>query len=466
MAINRDDYGSWLEYKAALDAEPAPTGFNEGSTTFDYQSRYNQYISQGYEPQDAKTWADLEAKYGLGFGPTTGLAPTDLQAYVGLLDKYDPNRGYDTDFGSRLLQAAPFVMAGAGAAGLLGTGATTFGGAVGAGEVAAGGAMDMMGSAGVGSSLGGGATASAAELGAGSALASGAGATAMASEPIAAASPLAAPTATPMVAPEVASFGAAPVAGAPEVIGSQLGATSLGTGLTTVSPEFVAASGAAGGLGTAAGTGLATSLIGAGLGTATGGGGIIESLLSDPKKLAQIGGGAWQIYEGLRAEGKIDEANAYLKQAFERSDPFAPARAGAMDQYMQWQKDPMSYMSSPLAQMQIDQMNRAARAKQASLGQTWNIGADGGIQGSGIGAVDFARELQTNLAKQYETALGNRAQQAGMNLFPNMQALGQMGSMIGQGVDATQQTGAGAGNVLGGLWGVFGDDIKKGVFGA
>jgi hypothetical protein len=193
----------------------------------------------------------------------------------------------------------------------------------------------------------------------------------------------------------------------------------------------------------------------------------LSSLLSNPKLLAQIGGGVWSIYEGMKAKGLTKEADAYLKQAFERSDPFAPARTGAMDQYMQWQKDPMSYMSSPLAQMQIDQMNRAARAKQAQLGQTWNIGADGGIQGSGIGAVDFAGQLQTNLAKQYETALNNRAVQGGMNLFPNMQALGQMGDMVDRRTQATTKTGGGIGNVVGPIWNaVGGSDILRGIFGA
>ena len=133
-------------------------------------------------------------------------------------------------------------------------------------------------------------------------------------------------------------------------------------------------------------------------------------------------------------------------------------------------QDPMSYMSSPLAQMQIDQLNRAQRAKQAQLGDTWSINpTTGNIQGSGTGAVDFATQMQQNLAKQYETALMNRAQQAGMNLFPNAQMLQQLGSaagmqnqagntgagLFGYGVDLAKQTGVidWAQSQLGGLFG-------------
>ena len=102
-------------------------------------------------------------------------------------------------------------------------------------------------------------------------------------------------------------------------------------------------------------------------------------------------------------------------------------------------------MSSPLARMQIDELNRATRAKQAQLGQTWSVDPQGNIRGSGAGAVDFASQLQYNLARQYETALGNRAQQAGMSLFPSSAMMQSMAQVPGLQADAQRQMGLGVG---------------------
>jgi len=183
------------------------------------------------------------------------------------------------------------------------------------------------------------------------------------------------------------------------------------------------------------------------------------------QNLADMGGGIWQLYQAAQARGDVKEAQRILQEAFKQSDPFAPARSGAMQEYMTWQQDPNAYMSSPLARMQIDEMNRAVRAKQSQLGQTWNVGADGQIQGSGSGSVDFAKQLQNNLFTQYETALQNRAQQGGANLFPNMQALSQLGSLAGMENQARSQTGAGIGNIIGAGSKMF-PEIGRGIEGA
>lgn len=263
-------------------------------------------------------------------------------------------------------------------------------------------------------------------------------------------------------------------AGGTGVGGSMMGMGELGSGFSSAG----LASGVGGtslpAIGTATGTALpgAATALGAGVaptaaaaGVSAVGGGLAGLMTpANMQTLIKAGGGLYQIFQAAQASGDIKKAQQVLQQAFERSDPFATARQGAANQYMQWQQDPMSYMSSPLAKMQIDEMNRAARAKQASLGQTWNIGADGGIQGSGIGAVDFAGQLQTNLSKQYETALNNRATQGGMNLFPNMQALSQMGDMLGLQNQTRTATGAGAGQVLGALPDLV--NFGKSIFGA
>lgn len=154
------------------------------------------------------------------------------------------------------------------------------------------------------------------------------------------------------------------------------------------------------------------------------GGATTDSIINRLKNInlqdaLRMGGSVYKIWRGVQSGQDMSRAVNDLRAAQAAGNPLAQARITAAGQANQMMQDPMSYMSSPIAQMQIDQMNRAVRAKQASLGQTWNIGADGGIQGSGVGAVDFARELQTNLARQYETALMNRANIGGMNLFPN-----------------------------------------------
>jgi len=137
------------------------------------------------------------------------------------------------------------------------------------------------------------------------------------------------------------------------------------------------------------------------------------------KDILQLAAQGYGLYSSIDALGDRRDAEREMREAFNRSDPFAAERAAAGSQYLEWMQDPNKYMSSPIARLQIDELNRAARAKQSQLGTTWSIGADGNITGSGSGAADFAKQLQTNLASQYETALGNRAQQAGMSLFPS-----------------------------------------------
>lgn len=320
-------------------------------------------------------------------------------------------------------------------------------------------------------------------------------------------------------------FGAAPVAGAPTIgAGGALGATSLGTG--TLATEGLGAGslwgGASGAMTAGAGT-AASSLFGEGIGdlsnmavnegvttpmTETVNDGWLfdqmggttgaetpsgmdlagDLATSQPGEAGYMGNMApqsggltmpsmtdlakfgYSIYNTQQQNQRAMQLYQQAQQGMQASDPFAPGRASALAQYQQMVRDPMSYMSSPLAQMQIDQMNRAQRAKQAQLGDTWSINqATGNIQGSGTGAVDFATQMQQNLAKQYETALQNRAQQAGMNLFPNAQFLQQMGQaagmqkqagsqqsgLFGMGVDLAKQSGLfdWAGSQLGGLFG-------------
>jgi len=137
------------------------------------------------------------------------------------------------------------------------------------------------------------------------------------------------------------------------------------------------------------------------------------------KDILQLASQGYGLYSSIGALGNRRDAERELRAAFERSDPFAKERAAAGNQYSEWLQDPNKYMSSPIARLQIDELNRAARAKQSQLGTTWSVNPEGNITGSGSGAADFAKQLQTNLASQYETALGNRAQQAGMSLFPS-----------------------------------------------
>ena len=342
-----------------------------------------------------------------GYGPAGGLMNAmnlpGANSIGKVADRYDAafqaaNRGY-----------GPYVaMAGVGAAGLAGVGAAGAGGAAAVPE--AGGAF---------TAAGGGGINAATSLPAGSTLA-GEGLMGNAS----------------IMGEGALGSGYSGAGVSAGVGGTSLPAIATGTG--------TALPGAATTLG-AAGAPLAATA-----GTA---GGELAGLMTtaNMNTLIKAGGGLYQIFQAAKAAGDVKKAQQAMQQALERSDPFGPARAGARDQYMQWQQDPMSYMSSPLAQMQIDQLNRAARAKQAQLGQTWNIGADGGIQGSGIGAVDFATQLQTNLAKQYETALQNRAEQGGMSLFPNMQAFSQIGNNISMANQARTAMGSGAGQVIGAI---------------
>ena len=151
----------------------------------------------------------------------------------------------------------------------------------------------------------------------------------------------------------------------------------------------------------------------------------IQDFLKYGLPIAASGLGLSGALAGGRAL-RADEAR--LNAAFDRSDPFGDERKAAGDQYLEWLEDPSTYMSSPIARLQIDEMNREAQRKNAMLGQTWNVDQEGNIRGSGTGATEFAKQLQFNLAKQYEQALGNRAQQAGMSLFPSAEISRQLGS--------------------------------------
>ena len=184
----------------------------------------------------------------------------------------------------------------------------------------------------------------------------------------------------------------------------------------------------------------------------------------------------WNLYQGNRSGKDAEEFQRLLQQGFERSDPFAEQRQQAGAQYRQFLKDPASYFNSPLARLQIEEMNRAVRAKQAGMGQTWNIDEMGNVRGSGTGATDFAKNLQTNLAAQYETMLGNRAQQAGMQLFPSSQMLTAQGGAFGMQQQARNQTGAGMGLLASSASRLFPEieqgfnsgveGIRRGIFGA
>ena len=295
-------------------------------------------------------------------------------------------------------------------------------------------------------------------------------------------------------------FGAAPVAGAPVVgAGGTLGTTALGSG--ALATEGLGAGslwgGASGAMTAGAGATGAASLFGEGIGDLTnmaanegvttpmadtvnegwlydqmGGGEVLPQ--STGPGVTQEGLNAWNarpgtgltmpsitdlakfgysIYNTQQQNDRAKQLYQQAQQGMKASDPFAPGRATALADYQKMMADPMSYMSSPLAQMQIDQLNRAQRAKQAQLGDTWSINpTTGAIQGSGTGAVDFATQMQQNLAKQYEGALRSRAEMAGMNLFPNAQMLSQMGQAAGM-----QNT---AGNTGAGLFG-YGVDLAK-----
>ena len=289
----------------------------------------------------------------------------------------------------------------------------------------------------------------------------------------------------------------APVAGAPTALsGGALGTTSLGGGaLTSVAPEFAAWSAGAGGLGAtegvAGGGSWLTDAVGGespidmsyasssapesaswtagadvgGPGEALTGatGNLGSSLsLSDAGKFIKewgpLASSAFGLYGSIGAAGRANDEEARLRAAFDRSDPFAEARKSAGDQYLEWQQDPSKYMSSPIARLQIDEMNREAQRKNAMLGQTWNVDNAGNIRGSGTGANEFAKQLQFNLTRQYEQALGNRAQQAGMSLFPNAEISRQLSQ------NAASQQGVQRdiyGNIIG-LAGSLGDLYSSG----
>ena len=266
----------------------------------------------------------------------------------------------------------------------------------------------------------------------------------------------------------------APVAGAPAVgAGGALGATSLGTGLATVAPEFAAWSAGAGGLGAAAG---GSSLLGIGdspLAAPAGGGypmpppsgaiptyagmtapaSTISQTIKDWLPAVSAGVG---LFNSIGAMGDRRDSEAALRAAFDRSDPFAAARQSAGAQYLEWQQDPSKYMSSPIARLQIDEMNREAQRKNAALGQTWNIDEMGNIRGSGTGATEFARQLQFNLARQYEQALGNRAQQAGMSLFPSAEMARSLAQVQGSGYGLRTDAAKNVVGLIGGLGDLYG----------
>ena len=309
----------------------------------------------------------------------------------------------------------------------------------------------------------------------------------------------------------------APVAGAPTIGGAgAFGTTSLGGGaLTSVAPEFSAWSAGAGGLGSVGGIAGGANLLDgandwAGEFDATSGGGSNDFMnvadettggidpypaetapstfnegawaaggpgeaatgatgalgsgfnLADAGKFIKewgpLASSAFGLYGSIGAKDRLGDEQARLNAAFDRSDPFAEARRSAGDQYLEWQQDPSKYMSSPIARLQIDEMNREAQRKNAMLGQTWNVDNSGNIRGSGTGANEFAKQLQFNLAKQYEQALGNRAQQAGMSLFPNQEISRQLSQNAAsqQGVQRDMY-----GNIIG-LAGSLGDLYSSG----
>ncbi len=174
------------------------------------------------------------------------------------------------------------------------------------------------------------------------------------------------------------------------------------------------------------------------------------------------------LFGGGSARQDLGDEQARLRAAFERSDPFAEARKSAGDQYLEWQQDPSKYMNSPIARLQLDEMNREAQRKNAMLGQTWNVDNEGNIRGSGTGATEFARQLQFNMAKQYEQALGNRAQQAGMSLFPNQAFSEQLANNAAsrQGVRKDMYGNIiGLAGSLGNLYSKYEGPLKK-IFGA
>ena len=209
--------------------------------------------------------------------------------------------------------------------------------------------------------------------------------------------------------------------GLPSATGAATGATAstVGTGITAaqmaamgLTPSTVGPI-ASGGL-SGAGTGGFLSTLGAAL--KTGATKVIDKL-SDPFTVAQTVLGIQQSGKAADAAKAVQEsAMAQLGQ----SNPFDPGRQAALAKYLEYLNNPNSYFSSPMATMQLDELGRQIRAKQSQVGQTWNVDpATGQVRGSGTGADDFAKGLQTNMAGQYQTVMGNLAQQAGMSLFPN-----------------------------------------------
>ena len=155
---------------------------------------------------------------------------------------------------------------------------------------------------------------------------------------------------------------------------------------------------------------------------------ISRRFAGDPVRLA---GALYDLYNTYRNSGRLSDLQDELRAFLNRSDPFAPGRADALSQYRQYLGNPSSYLNSPLARMQFDELNRQMRAKQSGLGYTWNLDSAGNVQGSGTGLKDYMNLFQTNMANQYEGMLSNRANQAGAALFPNSAYVTGMGNTVG-----------------------------------
>jgi len=265
------------------------------------------------------------------------------------------------------------------------------------------------------------------------------------------------------------------------------GASEAGwmTGALSATPETSALAGGASGAGAATGAVAGAPVVGAGgaLGASTlglgVGAGVVGSslptlaggLMAPTTTLAggmgmdsilRLGSGLYNIFQGHQAGQDIKDQQRALTEAFNRSDPFAPGRADAMARYRSNLADPSNYFNSPLARLQIDEFNRAMSAKNAGSGRNFNIDpVTGEIRGSGGGAMDFAKGLQTNLANQYETHMNNLATQSGMQLFPNSNMITSQNNLIPMQTQARTQTGAGVGQVFGELGRELFPDIRR-----
>ena len=336
-------------------------------------------------------------------------------------------------------------------AGLFG-GAGSLGAETGAGEM-----FGMTGMEGAPSPLSGGFTPAGATLGGGPAAYSPA---------VTGATPYSAIAAPGVGAAEASLYGLGG-AGATELGGGSWLSEAVGSELTSGAPTATGAADYSGGMWSGGGPGEAltgpTGALGPGA-TAPAGLSIPDFLkLGLPVAAATAG-----LFGGGSARQDLGDEQARLRAAFERSDPFAEARKSAGDQYLEWQQDPSKYMNSPIARLQLDEMNREAQRKNAMLGQTWNVDNEGNIRGSGTGATEFARQLQFNMAKQYEQALGNRAQQAGMSLFPNQAFSEQLANNAAsrQGVRKDMYGNIiGLAGSLGNLYSKYEGPLKK-IFGA